>query len=81
MLHNYLEEMNIGLEEMKDYLDMIDERYAKEADRCFLTKQLMAVFDRHYDTYLSDGMQALLDAKGFDEMEHHLIMMNYFFCG
>lgn len=77
MLHNYQEEMNIGLTEMKDYLLAIGDD--DQVEKCFMTEQLLEFVNKHYNDYLYKGMLALIEAKGFDEMERQLIMMNYFF--
>lgn len=77
MLHNYREKMNIGLTEMKDYLLMIGDY--DQVEKCFMIEQLSDFVDKHYSDYLYKGMLALIEAKGFDEMERQLIMMNWFF--
>lgn len=77
MLQNYREEMNIGLMEMKDYLMGLSD--SDQIERCLSVKELHKLVNEHYQDFLYKGMLSLIEAKGFDAMEHQLIMMNAFF--
>lgn len=77
MIENYLEMMNLTLDDLKDYLFTVTNN--EEADHCFLVRQLKSYVSAHKDYYLAAILEALMKAKGADELEQHLIMLNYFF--
>lgn len=77
MLQNYSEVTHVDLEDMKNYVEEISGHY----ERCLTRGQFMRRFKRHYEEYFQDAMKALIEARGFADMEHHLVMLNYFFAG
>lgn len=80
MLKNYLEMMNMTLEDMKDYIYEIDDHYlSDDLEQCFLVKQFRMMVEERHDEFVAKAILALMKAKGFSAIEHHLIMINYFF--
>lgn len=79
MLENYLDKISITVDDMKDYLYMIDPDYQIHFSDC---KTLKAVKDKvkaieSYCLYL--GLAHLQNVQDFTDLENHLIMMNHLF--
>lgn len=66
MLTNYLEMMNVTLEDMKDYIyEINDENLSDDLEQCFLVKQFKMMIEERHDEFVSKAIVALVQAKGF----------------
>jgi|GEM_PF-1459224 len=82
MLENYMEKMNIRLEDLKAYVCAIDEDYfGSDISRAFNMRQFEALFDDKREYYLTLAIRHLRAVRGFEAMEDELIMMNRLFDG
>ncbi len=81
MLENYYETLHMNLEDMKNYVYKIDPDYDETLEDCFMIKQFKERIQERHDHYLRLSIAGLYEARGYEDMEKHLVMMNYFFEG
>nr|WP_164124751.1 hypothetical protein [uncultured Sharpea sp.] len=79
MLDNYLDLMNITLEDMQSYFINIDPSNQVKLVSCFNIKKFKNMINDQYDYYLQLGINHLYEVNDYAVMEKELVMMNYFF--
>ena len=79
MLDNYLDLMNITVEDMQSYFIEIDPANQVKLVSCFNIKKFKNMIYEQYNYYLQLGIHHLYEVHDYELMEKELVMMNYFF--
>ena len=79
MLDNYLDKISISIDDMKDYLYLIDPDYQLHFSGCKTLKAVKEEVKTTESYYLFLGLAHLQNVRDFTALENHLVMMNHLF--
>ena len=79
MLTNYIDKISVNVTDLLDYLYAIDGDYNQHFNHCRTLKAIKDVVYADESYFLFLGLAHLQNVKNFEDLENHLVMMNYLF--